>query len=68
MSPPLELKYTVVDAFTSRIFAGNAAAVIVLSGKAAQLPDRTLQLIAREFNLSETVFVHPEQEGPDGSG
>lgn len=57
MSSPLELKYTVVDAFTSRIFAGNAAAVIVLSGEAANLPDRTLQLIAREFNLSETVFV-----------
>ncbi|EJD43234.1 Diaminopimelate epimerase-like protein [Auricularia subglabra TFB-10046 SS5] len=59
MSPPLELQYTIVDAFTSRIFAGNAAAVIVLPPEAATL---TLQLIAREFNLSETAFVTPTND------
>ncbi|EJD43233.1 Diaminopimelate epimerase-like protein [Auricularia subglabra TFB-10046 SS5] len=51
-----ELQYTVVDAFTSRVFAGNPAAVIVLP---SELPDTTLQLIAREFNLSETAFLLP---------
>lgn len=57
------IKYTVIDAFTDKIFGGNPAAVIVLpeatTGSAPKLDDRTLQLIAREFNLSETAFVTP---------
>lgn len=49
--------YTIVDAFTSRPFAGNPAAVLVLDGPG----DETwMQLVAREFNLSETAFTHPE--------
>jgi PhzF family phenazine biosynthesis protein len=43
-----------VDAFTDEPFHGNPAAV-VLSGD--QLSDVAMQRIAREFNLSETVFV-----------
>jgi PhzF family phenazine biosynthesis protein len=43
-----------VDAFTSRVFAGNPAAVVPL---AAWLPDLTLQAIAAENNLSETAFL-----------
>ncbi|UQA54591.1 PhzF family phenazine biosynthesis protein [Polyangium aurulentum] len=42
-----------VDAFTSRPFAGNPAAVCPLD---AWLPDETLQAIAAENNLSETAF------------
>src|SRR4051812_4309227 len=52
------LKYTVVDAFTERVFGGNPAAVIVLD-EGHSFTDATLQLIAREFNLSETAFVTP---------
>src|SRR5574342_564458 len=46
-----------VDAFASRVFAGNPAAVVPL---AAWLPDATLQAIAAENNLSETAFLVPE--------
>ncbi len=42
-----------VDAFTSRIFSGNPAAVCPLDD---WLPDDSLQKIAAENNLSETAF------------
>jgi PhzF family phenazine biosynthesis protein len=42
-----------VDAFTSRVFAGNPAAVCPLR---EWLEDATLQAIAAENNLSETAF------------
>jgi predicted PhzF superfamily epimerase YddE/YHI9 len=43
-----------VDAFASRVFGGNPAAVCPLG---AWLPDGTLQAIAAENNLSETAFI-----------
>jgi PhzF family phenazine biosynthesis protein len=43
-----------VDAFTTRRFAGNPAAVMPLE---AFLPDETLQAIAAENNLAETAFL-----------
>jgi PhzF family phenazine biosynthesis protein len=45
-----------VDAFTSRLFAGNPAAVCPLE---AWLEDATMQAIAAENNLSETAFFVP---------
>jgi PhzF family phenazine biosynthesis protein len=42
-----------VDAFASRVFAGNPAAVVPLE---RWLDDATLQAIATENNLSETAF------------
>ena len=43
-----------VDAFTSRRFAGNSAAVMLMD----HFPDdSTLQAIAAENNLSETAFL-----------
>jgi PhzF family phenazine biosynthesis protein len=42
-----------VDAFTSRVFAGNPAALVPLE---SWLPDATLQAIAAENNLSETAY------------
>jgi predicted PhzF superfamily epimerase YddE/YHI9 len=42
-----------VDAFTSKPFGGNPAAVVPLD---AWLPDETMQSIALENNLSETAF------------
>jgi PhzF family phenazine biosynthesis protein len=47
-----------VDAFASRAFEGNPAAVCLLS---QPLPDETMQKIAEENNLSETAFVEPRQ-------
>lgn len=43
-----------VDAFTSRAFRGNPAAVVLLED---WLPDTVLQAIAAENNLAETAFV-----------
>lgn len=48
-----------IDAFTNRLFGGNAAAVIPLQ----QWPsDVLMQQIAMENNLSETVFIVPSQQ------
>jgi PhzF family phenazine biosynthesis protein len=49
-----------VDAFTSRVFGGNPAAVVPLE---AWLPDEKLQAIALENNLSETAFFVKEPSG-----
>ena len=46
-----------IDAFASRHFAGNPAAVMPLEGF---LPDATLQSIAAENNLAETAFLVPD--------
>jgi PhzF family phenazine biosynthesis protein len=49
-------RITQVDAFTDRRFSGNPAAVCVL---AEPMPDRWMQDVAAEMNLSETAFVVP---------
>ncbi|PYP67446.1 MAG: oxidoreductase [Gemmatimonadetes bacterium] len=49
-----------VDAFTSTPFAGNPAAVCVLP---APRDERWMQSVAQEMNLSETAFLHPEDDG-----
>src|SRR5215470_6233307 len=46
-----------VDAFTTRRFAGNPAAVLLLDHF---LDDALLLAIAAENNLAETAFVVPE--------
>lgn len=43
-----------IDAFTDRAYSGNPAAVVVLP---EDRDDKWLQLVAREFNLSETAFL-----------
>lgn len=49
-----------VDAFTNTPFAGNPAAVCVLS---APQSDAWMQNVAKEMNLSETAFLLPQEEG-----
>src|SRR6266849_1218515 len=46
-----------VDAFTTRRFAGNPAAVMVMDSFPA---DATLHAIAAENNLAETAFLVPQ--------
>src|SRR5271163_3947058 len=46
-----------LDAFTTRRFAGNPAAVMPMD---SFLPDAVLQAIAAENNLAETAFLIPE--------
>jgi trans-2,3-dihydro-3-hydroxyanthranilate isomerase len=55
-------RYVVVDVFTDTPLEGNPAAVVT---DAAGIPAGRMQRIAREFNLSETVFVFPAQDGGD---
>lgn len=50
------LDYQIVDVFTDRAFAGNPLAVVF---GAQDLSTEQLMAIAREFNLSETVFLLP---------
>ncbi len=49
-----------VDAFASRVFAGNPAAICPLE---QWLPDEQMQAIAAENNLSETAFFVPNGDG-----
>ena len=49
-----------VDAFTSRVFAGNPAAICPLE---TWLPDEQMQSIAAENNLANTAFFVPNQNG-----
>lgn len=51
---------TVVDAFTDQPFAGNPAAVCVLTEAA---PEAWMRSVAAELNLSETAFVVPRADG-----
>ncbi|MBE7514174.1 MAG: PhzF family phenazine biosynthesis protein [Anaerolineales bacterium] len=49
-----------VDAFTDTPFAGNPAAVCLLT---APRDAEWMQHVAREMNLSETAFLYPEDDG-----
>ena len=55
----MTLPFYQVDAFTSKLFGGNPAAVVPLE---KWLDDETLQSIAAENNLSETAFFIKKDE------
>lgn len=55
----MKIKIYQVDAFASKVFEGNPAAVCPLN---EWLDDETLQKIAEENNLSETAFFVPTDE------
>jgi trans-2,3-dihydro-3-hydroxyanthranilate isomerase len=57
-----EHPYVLCDVFTDRPLEGNQLAVFT-SGEA--VPESLLQPLAREMNLSETVFVLPPADGGD---
>jgi len=54
----MQLDYHILDVFTEQRFSGNPLAVVL---GAQSLSASTMQAIAREFNLSETVFVEAAQ-------
>src|SRR5215211_9539484 len=56
---PRILKFYQADVFTNLAFGGNPVAVVP---DAVDLSDQELQQIAREMNLSETVFILPPSE------
>jgi PhzF family phenazine biosynthesis protein len=63
----MAIPYTIVDAFTSRPFSGNPAAVCLLAhgftSSRGETATAWMQRVARELNLSETAFVEPRDEG-----
>jgi len=56
----MRVRISQVDAFTSRAFAGNPAAVCVLP---AVRSAEWMQQVAREMNLSETAFLQRRDDG-----
>lgn len=52
----MSYRFFTADVFTDQVFGGNPLAVFP---DARGIPDELLLSIAREFNLSETVFVYP---------
>lgn len=58
----MRLRYEIVDVFTDHPYAGNPLAVVL---GAERLDGGQMQSIAREFQLSETTFVLPPDEGAD---
>lgn len=55
----MKYPYLTADIFTDRVFGGNPLAVFP---DARGLDDARMQAIAREFNLSETVFILPPED------
>ncbi|KAK9357931.1 hypothetical protein V1504DRAFT_462752 [Lipomyces starkeyi] len=60
---PTVLNYVTLDVFTSTPFAGNPLAVVQVP-RALSLTQVQKQMIAREFNYSETVFLHEHGHFP----
>ncbi|MDD9907991.1 MAG: PhzF family phenazine biosynthesis protein [Rhodospirillaceae bacterium] len=56
----MQIKQYQIDAFTDHVFGGNPAAVCLLD---AWIPEETMQAIAAENNLSETVYCVPVAGG-----
>ena len=52
-------RFVTLDVFTNKRFAGNPLAVVL---EPEGLDTVAMQAIAREFNLSETVFVQPPED------
>src|SRR2546423_374519 len=55
---PMRRRFVPLDVFTDKRFAGNPLAVVL---DPDGLETAAMQFIAREFNLSETVFVQPPE-------
>jgi trans-2,3-dihydro-3-hydroxyanthranilate isomerase len=61
-SPAQLRRYIVIDAFTDRVLEGNSLAVF-MDGR--DLTPAQMQRVARELNLSETVFLLDAEQGGD---
>jgi PhzF family phenazine biosynthesis protein len=56
----MAVKIFQVDAFTDKPFSGNPAAVCILPEPRDEI---WMQNLAREMNLSETAFLHEQEDG-----
>lgn len=59
---PDPFAYVLLDVFTDTPLEGNQLAVFT---DARGVPERDMQRLARELNLSESVFVFPPEQGGD---
>ncbi|GAW01499.1 Diaminopimelate epimerase-like protein [Lentinula edodes] len=76
----LSIQFQTVDVFTRTRFLGNPLAIVLLQHPSSSsdssdlnqqpplLTQHQKQLLAREFNLSETVFIHITQSNYDDPG
>jgi predicted PhzF superfamily epimerase YddE/YHI9 len=62
MSSPSQLEFVTVDVFTSKRYEGNPLAIVRIPN-GVTLSQEQKQSIAREFNLSESTFLH--ENSPD---
>ncbi|MDP2957502.1 MAG: PhzF family phenazine biosynthesis protein [Longimicrobiales bacterium] len=58
----MDLPFVTLDVFTDRTFGGNPLGVFP---DAAHLPTGLMQRVAREMNLSESVFLGPPESSGD---
>ncbi|ORY58145.1 uncharacterized protein BCR38DRAFT_489625 [Pseudomassariella vexata] len=63
----MELSFTTLDVFSTKRFEGNPLAVVSIpAALKSKISQSTKQKIAKEFNLSETVFLHePLESNPN---
>ena len=62
VSMSIKLSFVTVDVFTDVRFAGNPLAIVNVPKNITLTQDQK-QKVAREFNLSETVFLHEDLGG-----
>merc|ERR1711959_594742 len=59
------LPFVTLDVFTTERFKGNPLGLIKVP-QGQDVSSETMQTIAREFNLSESVFLYEGKIGADG--
>lgn len=58
-----QLNFVTLDVFTLKAYGGNPLAVVFLPEDESQALTQTQKhTITKEFNLSETIFIHPVRE------
>ena len=56
------MKFYIIDAFTTQVFGGNPAGVVILPPDAVFPPDEVMQKTAAELRYSETAFIKRNSE------
>jgi PhzF family phenazine biosynthesis protein len=65
MPSPSQLDYVTIDVFTSKPYEGNPLAIVRIP-PGTTVSQKQKQTLAREFNLSETTFLHENGDGAQG--
>ncbi|KAK5449882.1 hypothetical protein LTS15_008455 [Exophiala xenobiotica] len=64
---PSTLSFVTLDVFTTTRYTGNPLAIVNVPASLSTLSQSQKQRIAREFNLSETVFLHEQTDSDTAS-